>query len=97
MAKIKLQIIKAGRNYMENFYITVVKVNHRVQNVHLIQEIFTKYADMIEVRLGLHESDDVSNNNGLIILQLAGDENKFKHFEKELNEIESISAKLVKI
>lgn len=82
---------------MENFNVMIVKINHRVQKAGLMQEIFTKYGDIIEVRLGLHESDDVSGNHGLIILQLAGEENKFKEFEKELNEVESISARLVKI
>lgn len=82
---------------MENFYIMIVKVNHRVQKVQEMQEIFTKHGDIIEVRLGLHESDDVSNNHGLIILQLAGDEKELKNFEKELNEIEGINARLVEI
>lgn len=82
---------------MENFYIMIVKVNHRVQKVPLMQEIFTKHGDVIEVRLGLHESDDVSDNHGLIILQLTGEEKKLKDFEKELNEVEGINARLVEI
>ena len=82
---------------MDMFKIMVVKVNHRVQKVPEMQQVFTKYGCNIKMRLGLHEAGDVCANQGLIILQLAGDEEEIRSFEKELSETEGISAKLVEI
>jgi metal-responsive CopG/Arc/MetJ family transcriptional regulator len=82
---------------MDTFQIMLVKVNHRVQKVPEMQEVLTKYGCSIKMRLGLHEAGDVCSNQGLIILQLAGDEEEIKKFEKELGSVEGISVKLVGI
>jgi hypothetical protein len=82
---------------MDTFKIMLVKVNHRVQKVPEMQEVLTKYGCSIKMRLGLHEAGDVCSNQGLIILQLTGDEKEIKAFEKELSSVEGISVKLVEI
>ena len=82
---------------MDTFKIMVVKVNRRVQKANEMQEILTKFGCNIKVRLGLHEAGDVCSNQGLIILQLAGDDKEIKAFEKELSGIDGVDAKLVEI
>lgn len=82
---------------MDTFKIMVVKVNRRVQKANEMQEILTKFGCNIKVRLGLHEAGDVCSNQGLIILQLAGDDAEIKAFEKELSGIDGVDAKLVEI
>lgn len=82
---------------MDTFKIMLVKVNHRVQKVPEMQEVLTKYGCSIKMRLGLHEAGDVCSNQGLIILQLTGDEKEINAFEKELSSVEGISVKLVEI
>ena len=82
---------------MELFKIMIVKVDARVQKAPEMQEVITKYGCGIKVRLGLHEAGDVCSNQGLIILQLAGEDAENTAFAKELNDIEGIKAKLVEI
>lgn len=83
---------------METFKIMLIKVNHRVQKAPAMQEVLTKYGCNIKVRLGMHEtSDDSCSNEGLIILQLSGDDAKFEKFLEELNDVEGVTAKLAKI
>lgn len=82
---------------MENFKVMLIKVNHRVQKAPEMQEILTKYGCNIKVRLGLHEAGDVCSNQGLIILQLTGGEEAIDKFEKELNALEGVNARVIEI
>ena len=82
---------------MDTYKIMIVKVNHRAQKATEMQEILTKFGCIIKVRLGLHEAGDVCSNQGLIILQLAGEGEEVTNFEKELSAIDGVSAKYVEI
>lgn len=82
---------------MESFDIMAIKVDQRVQKAQEMQGVFTKFGCNVKVRLGLHEAGDVCSNQGLILLQLTGDEAELKEFEKELNGIEGVTAKSLKI
>jgi len=82
---------------MVTFRIMIIKVNHRIQKATKMQEILTRYGCNVKVRLGMHETGDACSNQGLIILQLGGDDETIKAFEKELCEIEGVEAKLVEI
>lgn len=64
-----------------------------------IQKILTDYGCIIKTRLGLHESADVSScsNAGLIILELIGKEEEQKDLLLKLNELGSLSAKLISL
>lgn len=82
---------------METFKIMIVKLSHRAQKAAELQQILTKFGCSIKVRLGLHEAGDVCSNQGLIILQLTGEDESIKNFEKELGTIEGVNAKYVEI
>jgi hypothetical protein len=88
---------KKGGLKLDGFKIMVIKVNYRVQKATEMQSILTKFGCNIKVRLGLHEAGDACSNQGLIILQVAGDDGTIATFEKELCSLEGVSAKLVEI
>lgn len=80
---------------MDEFIIMIIKVNHRIQKAAKMQEILTKYGFNIKVRLGLHEMGDDCSNQGLILLQLSGDDTVIETFENELCSLDGVSAKRV--
>jgi hypothetical protein len=82
---------------MACYNIMTLLVNNRVQNAVKLQEVLTKSGCLIKTRLGLHEAGDVCTNEGLIILQLAGNKEEIVSLEKTLNEIEGIKAKNTEI
>lgn len=81
----------------EKITVLVVKVEQRVQEAAELQALFTKYGCNIRMRLGLHDAGDVCSNQGLIILQLAGERSELEAFEKELGEVRGVTAKAVRI
>lgn len=82
---------------METFQIMLVKVNHRMQKAPQMQEVFTKFGCSIKMRLGLHEAGDACSNEGLIVLQLVGNEEELASFQRELEALEGITTKRVSI
>ncbi len=79
------------------YNVMAVVVSYRSKNSSEIQKVFTKFGCLIKVRLGLHEAGDVCSEEGLIILQLAGEKEEIEEFRKELNEIEGIRAKCMEV
>jgi len=69
-----------------------VVIGHRSKNAPEVQKVLTKFGCMIKVRLGLHEAGNVCSEEGLVILQLAGDSSEIKNFQEELNAIEGVRA-----
>jgi metal-responsive CopG/Arc/MetJ family transcriptional regulator len=82
---------------MSCYNIMAVLVSHRVNKAKELQEILTKYGCIIKVRLGLHEAGDVCSEEGLIILQLCGQEEEIIALADELNKLEGIKAKNMQI
>lgn len=82
---------------MSCYNIMAVLVSHRINNAKELQEILTKYGCIIKVRLGLHEAGDVCSEEGLIILQLCGQEDEINALADELNKQEGIKAKNMQI
>jgi len=77
---------------VENYNIMAVVIGHRSKNAPEVQKVLTKFGCMIKVRLGLHEAGNVCSEEGLVILQLAGDSSEIKNFQEELNAIEGVRA-----
>jgi cytolysin (calcineurin-like family phosphatase) len=75
----------------------LIKLDQRIQKAVDVQALLTRYGCNVKMRLGLHEAGDVCSNQGLILLQLTGEGKELKQFEKELNEIEGVKAKMVGI
>ncbi|MFZ5974486.1 MAG: hypothetical protein ACOYU3_03625 [Bacillota bacterium] len=76
--------------------IMVIKIDGRSAKAPAVQTVLTEFGCIIRTRLGLHETDSVCSETGLLILQLCGDEN-YKELEKALNAIEGVKAKLVEL
>ena len=66
----------------------------RVETAVKVQDILTKYGCYIRVRLGLHDAAlDSCSPNGLILLQLCGDEIPLQEMQRELQEISEVKVK----
>jgi hypothetical protein len=83
---------------LSDFEVMLIKVDQRVKKAGDVQALLTKYGCSIKMRLGLHGAGgDACSNQGLIILQLTGDGEELKKFERELNEIDGIKARITSI
>lgn len=78
----------------KSHYIVGVHVDDRVNHVPMVQDIFTRFGCFIKTRIGLHDTDDnVCSPNGLIIVELLGDEGKFEEFTSALEAVEGVDVK----
>ena len=59
----------------DKHYIVGVHITDRVQRVPDVQKVFTEFGCNIKTRIGLHHvTDDLCSPNGLILLELHGDD-----------------------
>lgn len=59
-----------------------------------VQDVLTKYGCYIRVRLGLHDAEvDSCSPQGLILLQLCGDDIPVKEIQSELEEVPEVKVK----
>lgn len=82
---------------MSSHNIMAVLVDHRSKEAPKMQEIFTKHGCAIKMRLGLHETDDLCSEEGLILLHMGGSREDTKSLEADLNSLEGITAKTMTI
>lgn len=76
-------------------YIMVVKIGERREHSPKVQEVLSQFGCSIKVRLGLHETDNVCSEEGILILQLTGEKDDMLGLEKALNELPSVKAQMV--
>ena len=67
-----------------------ILVSNRVKEAIEVQNLLTKYGCIIKTRLGLHEVGNSCARNGLIIIELTGDENEWRKLQDELSVIEGV-------
>jgi hypothetical protein len=71
-----------------------VHITDRVKHASEVQKVFTAYGAHIKTRLGLHDVEDrTSSPNGIILLELVGDEIKCSSIVKKLAAIKGVEAK----
>ena len=75
--------------------IMVVKIGDRRERSPQVQEVLSKFGCSIKVRLGLHETENVCSEEGILILQLTGDTKEMLKLETALNEMKDVKAKMV--
>jgi hypothetical protein len=75
--------------------IMVIRIEGRREKSPKVQEVLSRFGCSIKVRLGLHETDEVCSDEGILILQLTGEESEMFALESALNEMEGVKAKLV--
>ena len=62
-------------------FIVGVHITDRVQHVPSVQNVLTDFGCYIKTRVGLHDaSENYCSPNGLIILEMVGDEEKIQEF-----------------
>jgi hypothetical protein len=79
---------------MDKYLIMTILVSHRRDHAIKLQETLTKSGCIIKTRLGIHQAGDVCSENGLIILELVGDELQATKLKNDLNHILGIKADL---
>lgn len=75
--------------------IMVIRIEGRRERSPKVQEVLSRFGCSIKVRLGLHETDEVCSDEGILILQLTGEESEMIALEAALNEMRDVKAKLV--
>jgi hypothetical protein len=80
----------------EKHIILAIHVMERMKNVPEMQKYFSDYGCYIKTRLGLHEaSDNYCSPNGIIILEMLGDETKADELFSKLNAIDGLEVKKI--
>lgn len=75
-----------------------IKVNGRTANAVHVQEILTKFGCNIKTRVGFHEvNEDQCSMDGILILQLFGEDSEIKDMLSEMEGIEGVTAKMIEI
>lgn len=76
--------------------IMAIKINGRSANAPLVQEILTKYGCNIKTRIGFHDTDeDPCSANGILILQLFGQDTAIQAFFNELEKLDGVTPKFI--
>jgi len=76
--------------------IMAIKVNGRIVHAPHVQEILTKYGCNIKTRVGFHEvNEDQCSMDGILILQLFGNDSDIMAMLEALSKIEGVSAKII--
>ncbi|SNX54345.1 hypothetical protein [Thermoanaerobacterium sp. RBIITD] len=70
-----------------SIYIMGISVDKRSDFAPKVQEVLTKHGDNILARFGIH---DDGNDNGLITLNVRGDEGYINEFSSELSNIPTV-------
>jgi hypothetical protein len=75
----------------KNHIIFGVHITERVKHVPEVQKILTEFGCFIKTRLGLHDvSETYCAPNGLLILEMAGDDAKIEQCAKKLKAVEGV-------
>lgn len=81
------------------FTIMAIKIQPRNSIAPSVQEVLTKFGNIIQTRLGLHESQcGEDGTTGLVILNLLHDrEKEIEQLSNELNKLDGVKAKILLI
>jgi hypothetical protein len=78
--------------------IMAILVSHRSKNALRVQELLTEYGCSIKTRLGIHDGvGDRCSDDGLILLELAGESPVHKELCEKLKALEGIAVELINL
>ena len=81
---------------MNCYYIIGLRVNHRTGNAVKLQEVLTQFGCNIKLRVGLHEtSEQCCSDDGIILLQVCGEQQTIESMLQAFNEVEGVKAKML--
>jgi hypothetical protein len=76
--------------------IAAVKINGRIAQAPLVQEILTKYGCNIKTRIGFHEvSEDKCSMDGVLVVELIGKQTEIQDMFEELNKLDGVTPKII--
>lgn len=76
--------------------IAAVKINGRIAQAPLVQEILTKYGCNIKTRIGFHEvSEDKCSMDGVLVVELIGKETEIQSMFEELKKLDGVTPKII--
>ena len=76
--------------------IVAIHITDRIQHAGALQKVFSDYGCYIKTRLGLHEaSEDYCSANGIIILEMLGNEPKADSMVKEIEKIKGVEVQKI--
>ena len=68
-----------------------VHITDRAHHAHVVQDLLTEYGCSIKTRIGLHEvSETFCSPNGLLLLEMAGDEGPVFELLDKLKTVEGV-------
>lgn len=75
-----------------------ISIDKRSTAAPTVQEILTKYGEMIHFRLGIHDLHHGQNNeNGRILLQVIGEDAKIQNFQRELSALSMVKVQVMEL
>ena len=76
----------------------IVLIDARRKQAPAVQEVLTGWGCSIKTRIGIHDGVlDKCSDNGLIILELVGEEEKQKELAERLNALPGVKTRMVDI
>jgi len=79
---------------MNQLKIIGIRIEDRIKETGLTQEVLTRHANCIRTRLGFHElNEDVCSRSGLILLELCGPTGEQQKLEEDLKKINGLTVK----
>jgi len=76
-----------------NHVIVGIHVTDRVKHAGAVQKVLTQYGGNIKTRLGLHDVTEHLASNGIILLEMVGNERQCLTILTKLNAVKGIEAK----
>lgn len=78
--------------------VMVVLISHRNDAAAKVQAVLTGWGCLIKTRLGIHEGvQENCSENGLLFLDLVGEEDKLVELERKLSVLKGVSARMLKL
>ena len=78
--------------------VLVILIGSRKVSAVNVQKVLTGWGCMIKTRLGIHDGVlDNCSDQGLLILELVGDDKQKEEITRKLNLIKGVSVKLVEL
>lgn len=75
---------------MEKHVIFGIHITNRLKKASEVQALFSQYGCNIKTRLGLHEVENVCSPNGLVLLEMHGEDSVCNELAGKLAAIEGI-------
>lgn len=68
-----------------------VHITDRIKHAHAVQDLLTEYGCSVKTRIGLHDVGvDFCSPNGLVLLEMAGDEKPVFELLAKLETVEGV-------